>query len=143
MKRVALCATLALLPSLALPAQQPVDVALFPLTVTPRRDTTLTRLADSCVTLLDAKLRSLGITVVRLASPPSKDWSGFHAARLAVIGEVTRVKGDLDIELDLVAVETGDELRAYMFRGPEEARVIGLGVAASERIKAIVLEHRK
>jgi hypothetical protein len=132
-----------MLPSVTLAAQQPVDIALFALTVTPRRDTTLARLADSCITLLDAKLRSLGVTVVRRDSPPLKDWGGFHASRLAIVGEVTRVKGNLDIELDLVEVGTGDELRSYMYRGPDAPNVIALGVAASERIKAIVLEHRK
>lgn len=143
MKRLLVCATLALLSGAALHAQQPVEVALFPLTVTPSRDSTLVRLADSCITLLTGKLRALGVTVVRRTSAAPKDWSAFRAAPFAITGTVARLPDGIDVELDLLDAATGDELRAYLYRGPELNNLLRLGEGAGERIKAAIRERRK
>jgi hypothetical protein len=142
MKRLITMAVVALLPE-ALPSQQLVDVALYPLTITERRDTTLTRLADSCITLLGGRLPAIGVTVVRRSGIPPQDLSQVPWARLVMVGTLGRADAAFDVELQLVDVGTGDELRSYLYRGPDASKVIGLGLAAAERIKAVVLAHRK
>lgn len=124
------------------PAQaQTADVAVAPFAVSGDSGGIARAAADSSLEQLVAGLKAKGITVSRLPNLTEKTLSSAKPARWAVLGEVTRDKGQMSAELRLMEVATSDEMVSYFNSGNAQA-IATLGGTAAGRIATYVKEKK-
>ena len=120
----------------------PPRVAVVPLTVERDSAGVLRAAADSCLEHLVRGLTAKGVTVDRLKQLTEKTVRSARPAVLAVIGRVTHDKGLFHVELQLLDVESGEELRSYFNSDKSPAGLARTGDGVAGRI-VTVLQERK
>jgi len=118
------------------------EVALAPFAVIGDQGGDLRKVADQCLEQLAASLSAKNVKVAKLPGLDEKTLARAKPARWAVLGRFARVKEIVQIELRLMEVSTGDEIRSYSngISSPNEISVFSTRVA--DRIALFVQEHR-
>ena len=119
------------------------DVALAPFAVVKDSGGTLRSVADACLERLAAGLAAKGIGVVRRPSLDEKTLSRGRPARWAVLGQLSRDKGQIRAELRLMEISSGDEMRSYFNDSADPQAIVALGGGAADRIALFVQEKRQ
>lgn len=125
-------------------AQQPAtpDVALAPFAVVADQNGDLRRVADDCLEQLATALTAKGVKVARLQKLDEKTMATARPARWAVLGKFERQKDAISVELRLMEVATGDEMRAYFHTSKDLKQIAALGTSAADPIARFVNEQR-
>lgn len=118
------------------------DVAVAPFTVESDSAGVLRAVADTCLERLVRALTDLGVSVARYPELSEKTLAQARPVPLAVLGHVGRAEGQIQAELRLLEVASGDELRSYFNADKEPGPVADLGTAAAKRIAQVVRERR-
>lgn len=117
------------------------DVVVAPLVVESGNDA-LRTVSNSCVEQLVAALKLKGVAVARDPQLTQKNLKS-AAAPWAVLGRLDRKEGQFTLELQLLEVQSGDEMRSYFNsdKDPQGAcRTVG---KVAERIAAFVKEKKE
>lgn len=117
-----------------------VEVAILGFELVPADDAPLLRLADRCAARLIASLGAQKVAAARPADATLEALRKSRAAPFAVRGTLTRSGGQVSAELQLLDVQTGDELRSYMYGPGDEDGVVTLAEKAAPRIATAVRE---
>ena len=123
-------------------SQLEADIAVAPLRVEGDSAGVLRSLADSCVERLVAELIARGVKVARHPQLSESDLSTLLPVRWAVLGQLTRDQGQLSIELRLLEVASGDEMRSFLNKTKDSKAIVQLGTAAAGRIAAFLQERK-
>lgn len=125
-------------------AQQPAsaDVALAPFAVVADQKGDLRRVADDCLEQLATALAAKGVRVARLQKLDEKTIATAKPARWAVLGRFERLKGSISVELRLMEVATGDEMRAFFHTSADPKEIAAVGGRVADRIALFVKEQR-
>jgi TolB-like protein len=118
------------------------DVALASFAVASDDDRALRTAADSCLERLTRGLADQGVAVVRRPALSEKTLASAGPARWAVLGRVGREKGMISVELRLMDVASGEEMRSYFNSDKDPLVVADVGKAAAGRIAAFVKEQK-
>jgi hypothetical protein len=118
------------------------DVAVAPFTVDHDSAGVLRSVADTCLERLVRGLTAEGIEVARYPQLSEKDLRSARPVPLAVLGHVDRAEGQVQAELRLMDVESGEELRSYFNADKDPDAVGNLGSAAAKRIAQLVHERK-
>ena len=114
------------------------DVAVAPFTVEGDSAGVLRSVADTCLERLVRGLTAQGVAVARYPDLSEKNLRSARPVPLAVLGQVDWAEGQVQAELRLLEVESGDELRSY-FNADKDPDAVGkLGAAAAKRIAQLV-----
>lgn len=124
------------------PPQTP-DVALAPFVVVKDSGGTLRSTADACLERLAAGLAAEKIAVVRRPSLDEKTLSRGQPARWAVLGQLSRDKGQIHAELRLMEISSGDEMRSYFNDSADPQAIVAMGGAVADRVALFVQEKRQ
>lgn len=137
-----LAAMTLILASLLVEAQSPKpgpDVVIAPLVV---NDDALRAASSSCVEQLVAALKAKGVAVAFDPKLSDKNLRS-AAAPWAVLGGLARKEKEFSLELQLLEVRTGDEMRSY-FNSDKDPKLACRGVPkVAERIAVFVAEQKQ
>ena len=123
-------------------AKPVLDVVVVPFVVETDKADTLRAQANSCSDDLVEALAVKGVAVARNASLSEKNLQS-TSALWAVLGRITREKEQFQLELRLLEVKSGEELRSY-FNADKDLKVACRAVdKAAERIAAFVVEQKR
>jgi hypothetical protein len=130
------------LPGLSGRTPQPAaQVAVAPFTVEHDSAGVLRAAADSTLERLARALTTNGVTVAHLRELSDKNLHTARPARWAVLGKLKREKGTVLVELRLMDVEAGEELKSYFNSYKDPREVPNIGDAVAGRIAAFVKEQ--
>src|SRR5262245_45561585 len=118
------------------------DVVVAPFTVESDSAGILRAVGDSCLERLVRGLTQLGVSVARYPELSEKTLARSRPVPLAVLGPVGRADDMIQIELRLLEVKSGDELRSYFNSDKQPDAVADIGTAAAKRIAQVVQERR-
>ena len=119
------------------------EVAVAPFTVELDSAGVLRSVADTCLQRLVRTLTDLRVSVAHYPELSEKILRRVRPVPLAVLGHVGRKDGLIQVELRLLDVESGDELRSYFNADKDPDAVGDLGTAAAKRIAQVVRERRQ
>jgi Mg2+ and Co2+ transporter CorA len=123
-------------------AKPALDVVVVPFVVETDKVDTLRAQANSCSDDLVAALAVKGVAVTRNPTLSEKNLQS-TSALWAVLGRITREKEQFQLELRLLEVKSGEELRSY-FNADKDLKVACRAVdKAAERIAAFVVEQKR
>ena len=118
------------------------EVIVAPFVIEVDKSDALRAQADGCLQQFVAALTLKGVKVARTPALSEKNLQSAPAS-WAVLGRVSREKEQFQLELRLLDVESGDELRSY-FNADKDLKVACRMVEkAAERIAAFVVEQRR
>lgn len=118
------------------------EVIVAPFTIEGDKSDALRAQADSCLQQFVAALTTKSVKVARDPALSEKNLQSAPAS-WAVLGRVSREKEQFQLELRLLEVKSGDELRSY-FNSDKDLKVACRMVEkAAERIAAFVVEQRQ
>jgi hypothetical protein len=134
--------TLAFISHAGAQTSKPVpEVIVAPFIVEADKADALRAQANSCSENLAKALTLEGVTVARDPALSEKNLQSARAS-WAVLGRITHDKEQFQLELRLLEVKSGEELRSY-FNADKDLKVACHMVdKAAERIGAFVAEHR-
>ncbi len=122
-------------------AQTQSEVIVAPFVVEAGDDDKLRAQSQTCFARFSAALTSKGVKVARAQQLLEKNLQSVPAS-WAVLGRISREKELFQVELRLLDVKTGDELRSY-FNSDKDLQVACRVVEkAAERIALFVAEQR-
>ncbi len=125
-------------------AQTPKSVAeviVAPFAVDAGSGDALRAAANSCSEQLVAALKLKGVAVARDPQLSQKNLRSASAS-WAVLGRLSRQEGQFQLEMQLLDVKSGDEMRSY-FNSDKDPRVACRAVGkVAERIAAFVKEQK-
>ena len=128
---------------LVLGAQAPKSVSeivVAPLVVDPV-DPAMRAAADGCSDLLVAALKAKGVAVARDPQLTQEKLQS-ASALWAVLGKLSRADGKFELDLRLLEVRSGDEMRAY-FNGDKDPQLACRAMdKIAERIAVFVKEEK-
>jgi hypothetical protein len=136
-------ATLILMLGRYVEAQTPkpaADVVVAPLIVEPDNDD-LRKVATLCIEQFVAALKIKQVAVARDPQLTEKSLKS-AAAPWAVLGRLRRKDGQFDLELQLLEVQTGDEMRSYFNSDKDPQVACRAAIKAAERIAVFVDEKK-
>lgn len=117
-----------------------MEIAVLEFELPPGNDVALARLADRCVSRLIGALAAQKVAAARPAGASLESLRKSRAAPFAVRGTISRSGKQVSAELQLLDVQSGDELRSYMYGPGDEDGVIVLAEKAAPRMAAAVRE---
>ena len=118
------------------------EVIVAPFTIEADKSDALRAQADSCLQQFVAALKTKGVTVARAPALSEKSLQSAPAS-WAALGRISREKEQFQVELRLLEVKSGEELRSY-FNADKDLKVACRMVEkAAERIAAFVVEQRQ
>jgi hypothetical protein len=123
-------------------SREAADVAVGPFAVEADREGLLRIAADSCLERLVRGLASQGVAVLRRPELSEKSLTSARPAPWAVLGRVAREKEMIAVELRLMNVASGEEMRSYFNSDKDPLAAANLGKAAADRIAAFVKERK-
>jgi TolB-like protein len=118
------------------------DVAVAPFSVERDSAGVLRALADSCLERLVRGLTAEGIAVARHPQLSEKNLDAARPAQWAVLGHLGREAGQFRVELRLLEVKSGEELRSYFNADNESEPIVKFGEAAAVRIGSVIQEQK-
>lgn len=118
------------------------EVIVAPFIIEGDKSDALRAQADSCLQQFVAALATKGVKVARARALSEKNLQSAPAS-WAVLGRISREKEQFQLELRLLEIKSGDELRSY-FNSDKDLKVACRMVEkAAERIAAFVVEQRQ
>lgn len=117
-----------------------VEIAVLGFELPPDHDAALVRLADRCVSRLIDALAAQKVVVTRPTGASLEGLKKSGAARFAVRGAISRSGRQVAVELQLLDVSSGDELRSYMYGPGDEDGVVALAEKAAPRMAVAARE---
>src|SRR5262245_35097675 len=126
------------------PAHQPGPVAVIvvaPFTVDRDSAGVLRALGDTCLAHLVQGLRAQRIQVEHRPELSEKNLEVARPAHWAVLGHLTRDAGQFQVELRLLDVTSGDELRSYFNADKNPSAITKFGELAAGRIAHVIAEQ--
>jgi TolB-like protein len=116
------------------------EIAVLGFELPPGNDAALVRLADRCVSRLIGALAAQKVAAARPAGASLDGLKKSRAAPFAVRGTLSRSGKQVSAELQLLDVQSGDELRSYMYGPGDEDGVIMMAEKAAPRMAVAVRE---
>ena len=117
-----------------------MEIAVLGFELPPGNDAALARLADRCVSRLIAALAAQKVAAARPAGATLESLRKSRAAPFAVRGTLSRSGKQVSAELQLLDVQSSDELRSYMYGPGDEDGVVALAEKAAPRMAVAVRE---
>jgi len=118
------------------------EVIVAPFAIEADKSDALRAQADSCLQQFVAALKTKGVTVARAPALSEKSLQSAPAS-WAALGRISREKEQFQVELRLLEVKSGEELRSY-FNADKDLKVACRMVEkAAERIAAFVAGQRQ
>jgi len=117
------------------------DVIVGPFVVNADKDDALRAASESCSSRLAAALTTKGVAVARDPQLTQKNLKA-AAAPWAMLGHLERKDGQVRLELQLLDVKTGEELRSYFGADKDPQVVCATAEKAAERVAAFVKEQK-
>ena len=117
-----------------------VEIAVLGFELPPGTDAALGRLADRCASRLIGALAAEKVAAARPAGASLERLRKSRAAPFAVRGILSRSGKQVSVELQLLDVQSGDELRSYMYGPGDEDGVVALAEKAAPRMAIAVRE---
>jgi hypothetical protein len=123
-------------------AEAQSEVIVAPFVIEADKSDALRAQADSCLQRFVGALTVKGVKVARDPALSEKNLQS-AAAQWAVLGRISRENEQFQLELRLLEVKSGDELRSY-FNGDKDLQVACRAVEkVADRIAAFVVEQRR
>jgi hypothetical protein len=117
------------------------DVIVGPFVVTSDSSDALRAAAENCAARLAAALKAKGIAVARDPQQTEKNLNAASAS-WALLGRLDRKEGQFRLELRLMEVKSGDELRSYFGADKDPQAVCSTAEKAAERVAAFVKQQK-
>jgi hypothetical protein len=123
-------------------SREMADVAVAPFAVESDGDKALRTTGDACLERLVQGLSDLGVAVLRRPELSERTLTSARPAPWALLGRVARENGVIAVELRLMDVASGEELRSYFNSDKDPQIAANVGKAAAGRIAAFVKERK-
>ena len=118
------------------------EVIIAPFIVEPDKDDSLRGVSNSCFEQLAAALKVKGVIVARDPQLSEKNLQSAPAS-WAVLGRLSRKEGQFQLELRLLEVKSGEEMRSYFGADKDPQAVCRAVEKAADRVAAFVAEQRR
>jgi hypothetical protein len=122
-------------------AKPAAEVIVAPFVIEADKRDTLRAQSESCLQQFVAALKLKGVKVARDPELSEKNLQS-TAASWAVLGRISREKEQFQVELRLLEVKSGEELRSYFNADKELQAACRMVEKAADRIAAFVVEQR-
>jgi hypothetical protein len=122
-------------------AKSQADVVVGPFIVNNDKDDALRAASESCSARLAAALTAKGVAVARDPQLTEKNLKA-ASAPWALLGRLDRKEGQFQLELRLMEVKSGEELRSYFGADKDPQAVCTTAEKAAERVAAFVKEQK-
>lgn len=117
------------------------EVVVAPFVVSPGNSDALRAVLDGCADELVAALKHEGVTVRRDSQLSEKNLRSAPAL-WAVLGRLSSEESQFRLELQLLEVKSGEEMRSYLNQDKDPKVACRVVSKAAERIAAFVKEHK-